>query len=104
MGEGLLGLPRALIQAGCATTVVSSWVVNDATACHLMEAFYKHLLRGSTVAPALRFAMLDTCMGDGSSMVCPALWAPFQIVGSPSVRLCHGMASKVLHSVPLASL
>lgn len=66
MGEGLLGLPRALIQAGCAASVVATWVVNDATAAQLMTAFYTNLLRGWTVARALRFAMLEACTVAGA--------------------------------------
>ena len=93
VGEHLLGLPRALFQAGCATSVVASWGVKDDTACKLMTALYGRLLRGWTVARALRFAMVATCTDGSGQLVCPAVWAPFQIVGIPAVRLCEGMAT-----------
>lgn len=93
VGEGLLGLPRALIQAGCATSVVASWIVDDASASTLMPAFYSNLLRGWTVAQALRFAMLEACTRADGLPVSPALWANFQIVGSPAVRLCEGIGT-----------
>ncbi len=93
VGEVLLGLPRALFQAGCATSIVASWGVEDDTACKLMESMYRRLLHGWTVARALRFAMVTTCTDSSGKLVCPALWAPFQIVGIPAVRLCEGTAT-----------
>ncbi len=82
-GEGMLGLQRAFLQAGAESVVVSLWSVEDSTA-HFMEAFYRNIRNGQSLAVALRNAKLQylqgtLALGSGQrlSLSHPFFWAPF---------------------------
>ena len=76
-GDEILGLARGFLSAGAASLVVSLWTVNDAAASRLMESFYKHLQRGSSVASSLRYAQLEF-IDRGEH---PYSWSPFISIG-----------------------
>ena len=82
-GEGMFGLQRAFLQAGAESVVVSLWSVEDSTA-GFMEAFYRNIRAGQTLAAALRNAKLqylEGTLGVGGgqrvSLSHPFFWAPF---------------------------
>jgi CHAT domain-containing protein len=83
-GEGMLGLRRALRQAGATTVVSSLWRVDDAATAELMRGFYRHLWSdGQPVAAALRRAQLEMLernrrSGAGES---PRTWGAFVVDG-----------------------
>lgn len=76
-GEGVLGLPRALMQSGAAAIVASLWQVEDGASADLMVRFHRHLRGGSRVAEALRTAQLELLEEGASS----ADWAAFIVFG-----------------------
>ena len=88
-GEGIVGLTRAFIYAGAASTVVSLWKVEDQSTSLFMERFYQHLKRGLSKAEALRQAKLDIirsnvdlkATGRREELASPFYWAPFILVG-----------------------
>ena len=76
-GEGLLSLPRALLQAGIPQVIASLWPVNDKATAQFMLYFYKELLQGKNASEALQAAKI-TCRNAGM----PALdWAAFILIG-----------------------
>jgi len=80
-GEGVLGLRRALSQAGVDSSLISLWPVSDDATLELMDDFYRHLLRQKRTleaAPALRRAQLDMLerQRDRGEAI-PSEWAAF---------------------------
>ena len=84
-GEGLVGLSRAIIQAGVPCSVLSLWAVDDKATLELMDAMYDCLLGGQPVAAALRSAMLQ--MMRDPARADPRFWNPFFCSGCGSVKL-----------------
>jgi CHAT domain-containing protein/tetratricopeptide (TPR) repeat protein len=85
-GEGVIGLTWALFVAGCPTTVVSQWKVNDQSTADLMVEFHRRLRVRSasldsrnSIAQALRQAALKL-LGK-SQYQHPYYWAGFIVVG-----------------------
>lgn len=76
-GEGVLGLPRAFLDAGAAAVMASRWMVADAAAPALMETFHGSLVAGLGPAAALRRAQLELLeRGRPASE-----WAAFTVTG-----------------------
>jgi CHAT domain-containing protein/Tfp pilus assembly protein PilF len=88
-GEGIVGLTRAFLYAGAASTVSSLWEVEDQSTGLLMEEFYRRLRKGESKAEALRQAKLELiqskvelkALGMRESLAAPFYWAPFILVG-----------------------
>jgi len=76
-GDGVIGLSRALINAGVPSVIVSLWTVPDAPTAALMTAFYKNLQQDGDKARALRQAMLTTLQHHPD----PRDWAAFTLIG-----------------------
>ncbi len=76
-GDGILGLSRALIDAGVPSIVVSLWSIPDTPTAELMVQFYQNLKQSPDKAQALRKAML-TVMQQYPD---PAAWAGFMLIG-----------------------
>ncbi|WNG29253.1 tetratricopeptide repeat protein [Cystobacter fuscus] len=80
IGQGILGLRRALMVAGAETVVMSLWTVNDDSTRLLMDAYYRSLLTGQGRAFALREAMRSLRASPLHRH--PYYWAPFIALGS----------------------
>jgi hypothetical protein len=78
-GEGIQGLTAPLLQAGARSVVATGWRIADASAGHLVDAFYRELALGHPVAAALRAAKLDALRAGAPA----AEWAAFMVVGDP---------------------
>ena len=76
-GDELHGFARAWFHAGAATLVLSLWPVPDESTCRLMDAFYRHLARGSGVCASLRSSALEIRSTDPH----PLHWAGFVVLG-----------------------
>jgi CHAT domain-containing protein len=82
VGEGVLGLQLAFLQAGTKTLVMSLWDIKDDLTCMLMEEYYRQLLAGTPRLLALRRArqalrIHPQCAG-------PKDWGAFISVGNPA--------------------
>mmetsp|Transcript_7751 Transcript_7751/g.11425 ORF Transcript_7751/g.11425 Transcript_7751/m.11425 type:complete len:98 (+) Transcript_7751:2-295(+) len=91
---------RSFIAAGCATTLVSLWYIDDQGTFDIMKSLYECLRRGLSLHHSLRYAMLCAAgMGTledcptglvlkksvtESDGVSPAFWAGFVVVGLES--------------------
>lgn len=80
-GEGVIGLAWSLLVAGCPSTVVSQWKVDEHAATPLMLALHRELLHGASRAEALRRAMLELRKNEHYRH--PFYWAPFLLIGDP---------------------
>jgi CHAT domain-containing protein/Tfp pilus assembly protein PilF len=78
--EGMYGLARAFLFAGCRSVGASLWQVSDASTARLMGAFYREYARGVGKAEALRQAQLallrDKRYAD------PYHWSCFVLMGA----------------------
>jgi hypothetical protein len=84
-GEGMLGLRRALRQAGARTVVTSLWSVPDESTSELMKMFYYRLwLDGESTLDALRGAQLDLLdrnRAENEGRGLPYTWGAFVLEG-----------------------
>lgn len=78
-GEGVIGLTWALFAAGCPTSVVSGWSVDDAATATLMGGFYHRLKAGEGKAASLRAASL--ALSRDGRHAHPYYWAAFSLIG-----------------------
>ncbi|HEX7807860.1 MAG TPA: CHAT domain-containing protein, partial [Thermoanaerobaculia bacterium] len=88
-GEGVVGLAWSFFLAGASSTVATQWKVASDSTADFMIAFHRSL-RASSKNPALhkaqavRDAQLQ-CIRDKRTQH-PFHWAPFVLLGDPSVR------------------
>jgi CHAT domain-containing protein len=75
--EGVRGLARAFVSAGCRSVLCTLWQVDDRATSDLMADVYSGMGNGHSPADALRAAQLRM-IADGK----PAFkWAPFILIG-----------------------
>jgi CHAT domain-containing protein/Tfp pilus assembly protein PilF len=79
VGEGLMGLTRAVHYAGARSVLASLWSVDDRRTEQLMRAFYQHLRGGESKDQALRAAQLELIQSRAASS--PFYWAGFSLSG-----------------------
>jgi CHAT domain-containing protein len=79
-GEGLVGLTRGFMYAGAQRVVASLWQVDDLATAHLMQHFYRGMLKeGLRPAAALRAAQIE--MAKQKRWASPYYWAGFVLQG-----------------------
>jgi CHAT domain-containing protein len=79
-GEGLVGLPRAFLDAGGRRVLVSLWQVEDRATAELMRGFYRGMLeQGLPPEAALRRAQL--ALWRETDWRAPYFWAGFVLQG-----------------------
>ncbi len=76
-GEGVLSLARGFVQAGCASSVVSRWSVDDCATSELMQNMYSELKAGRRKDVALRTAKLNYLNTAGQLESHPYFWSAF---------------------------
>ncbi|HEX8172049.1 MAG TPA: CHAT domain-containing protein [Thermoanaerobaculia bacterium] len=74
-GEGIVGMPWALLLAGAEEAVVSQWDVDSASTATLMIDFHRAVASGASPAAALRTAQLNMLRRH------PFYWAAFVVIG-----------------------
>lgn len=81
-GEGVMGLPYALLLAGTREVLLTLWPVADAAAADFMPRFYGRLQRG--LAPSRALAQTKREMSrSGGPHARPRHWAAFVLYGAP---------------------
>lgn len=81
-GEGVLSLARGFAQAGCASSVVTQWSVNDCATSDLMIDFYQNLKNGQNKDIALQQTKLDYLANADQISAHPYYWAAFVQFGN----------------------
>ena len=85
-GEGVLGIARAFFQAGAHTVVGSLWPLRDDDAAALIDALYRHLDDGMTVAGAMRAARAERLAAGAPA----AEWAGLVVLGDGGLQPFSG--------------
>lgn len=80
-GEGVMSLSRAFAYAGCPSTVMSLWSVNDASTSRVMIDFFKNLKQQQRKNTALREAKLKFLKSSDHLLAHPVFWAGFIPMG-----------------------
>ncbi len=78
-GDELVGMTRAFLHAGSPAVVTTFWPIDDEASAVLMDAFYRQLQHGATIAAALRAAQLEVMEQGGWRS--PYYWAAFALSG-----------------------
>ena len=78
--SGTQGLSHSLLRARVPHVIASRWNVDSRETAEFMEAFYTHLLKGNTVASAMRSAELGLAGHKNSTH--PYYWAAFELQGT----------------------
>jgi CHAT domain-containing protein len=81
-GDEVLGLPRAMLQAGASMVVIPLWDVHVSSSWRLMNLFYGNLANGLPVSQALHSAASQL----RAEHAVPYDWAPFILVGQHGYR------------------
>ena len=76
-GDEVLGLPRALLEAGANMVVISLWDIDATSSLGIMTKFYENLASGLPVARALHSASAVV----RRACKLPYDWAPFILIG-----------------------
>ncbi len=83
-GEGVMSLARGFINAGCASTLMSMWSVDDCATSDIMLRFYEGLKNKLPKDQALREAKLSYLDNASKSKTHPYYWAAFVQFGDIS--------------------
>jgi len=86
MGEGVMGLPQAFIQAGAQNVIASLWCIDDQGTNKFMTELYKKILiTKQPVSKALALTKQEFISGKfGTIYQSPFYWSPFICYGSAS--------------------
>ncbi len=76
-GEGVMNLARGFINAGCSSTLMSMWSVDDCTTADLMLLFYKGIKNGLQKDEALQKAKIEYLETANKTKLHPYYWAAF---------------------------
>ncbi|MCB1144655.1 MAG: CHAT domain-containing protein [Leptospiraceae bacterium] len=79
-GEGIVGLPQALIKIGSRNVMVSLWKVSARGTLHFMDRFYYYLVKENKT-PSLALKATQEEMESSKEFSDPYFWAGFVIYG-----------------------
>jgi CHAT domain-containing protein len=80
-GEGVLGLTRAFLAAGCLRVVVSNWKVDDDRTRDFMVAFHSRMRKDGLPAAAALRETKRAALRSGGAAAQPSAWAAFVLWG-----------------------
>ena len=80
-GEGVYSMSRAFSYAGCPTTVMSLWQIDDKTTPEILRQFYHYIEKGAAIDQSLRHAKLDYLASNSGNKSHPGLWAAMVVHG-----------------------
>jgi CHAT domain-containing protein len=80
-GDEIVGLTRAILDAGSSGVISTLWSIDDEAAAVLMAEFYRHLLAGTSVAESLQQAQV--ALLHNPRYRDPGFWAAFNLAGDP---------------------
>ena len=81
-GEGVMSLSRAFMYAGCPSTLMSLWAVDDCEASKLMLLFYKKLKKGVAKDQALQEAKIEYLRTVDKAFQHTFYWSTFVLTGN----------------------
>lgn len=108
-GEGVMALSRAFLEAGAPTVLATQWAIPDESG-GVMPGFYERLRETGDPVESLRRAKLEFLARRdrvGERLVSrahPVYWAPFVLVGRPSIGSPDGATSTVAQAAARAGV
>ena len=90
-GEGLMSLSRSFTIAGCPSTLMSLWSVDDCATSQMMIEFYKQLQEGHDKATAIQNTKLNYLQQAGKAQAHPYYWSAFLLVGDTAAVYSLGL-------------
>ena len=81
-GEGVMSLSRAFMHAGCPSTLMSLWSVDDCETSKLMLLFYKYLKKGLAKDMALQQAKIEYLCTADKAFQHTFYWSTFVLTGN----------------------
>ncbi|UZR93600.1 CHAT domain-containing protein [Chondrinema litorale] len=100
-GEGILSIGRGFAYAGCPTTMMSLWQVNDKATADIISLFYKKLNEGLNISKSLQTAKLTYLNSSDEITAHPAYWAPMVMYGENSNLTSNISYYYILLLIPL---
>jgi len=92
-GEGMISLAYSMQYAGCPSTVMSLWKIDERTSARLTEQMLKYLALGETRLNALRRAKLDYLRSASPDQRHPYYWSGLVLMGQEGAIPGPGRAS-----------
>lgn len=83
-GEGIMGLARSFIQAGCKSLILNLWVMDDNSGQMLINNFYSGLSKGESTSNALHNAKLSHLRSAKKLNSHPHYWSGLILMGMDS--------------------
>lgn len=80
-GEGVISLAHAFHYAGCPSTLMTLWSVDDQASSGIALTFYKNLKQGLTFSESLRNAKMEYLAQNGGSIHNPLYWGGLVLIG-----------------------
>jgi CHAT domain-containing protein/Tfp pilus assembly protein PilF len=80
-GEGMISLSYSLQFAGCPSTVMSLWKVDEKVSTQITESFFDFLADGKSKSEALRMAKLKYLENAKGDLVHPFYWGGLVLMG-----------------------
>lgn len=80
-GEGIMGLARSFIQAGCPGLILNLWIMDDISGKKLINNFYSFLADGESTSSALHKAKLTHLQSANKLNAHPHFWAGLILSG-----------------------
>jgi len=81
-GDGIQSLAWSFMQAGCKSTLMSLWSIDDCTTANFMDYYYKNLKDGKKKDVALQNAKIEFLSNAPKTQRHPFYWAAFTTYGS----------------------
>ena len=81
-GIGNMSIAHAFAVAGCPSTVLTQWQVDDAATSEIMETFYQELATKKNIGQSLRTAKLKYLQNSQKVRAAPFYWAGINVWGN----------------------
>ena len=100
-GEGVMNMARGFINAGCSSTLMSMWSVDDCATSDIMLRFYEGLKKGLNKDEALRAAKLSYLESVSKTKMHPYYWAAFVPFGDMAAMEIGGKSNLLYYLLPI---
>lgn len=88
-GEGIMGLARSFIQAGCPGLILNLWIMDDISGKTLINNFYSFLADGESTSSALHNSKLEHLRSANKLNAHPHFWAGLILLGKDAEISIH---------------
>ena len=95
-GEGTFSMARGFAYAGCSSSVMSLWNVNDRKTADLMSSFYENMHKGHSISYSLVEAKKSFIQdAEVNRLAHPKYWAAFVLIGDSTPIVASSLNWKI---------